>query len=82
MRTKTASPPENEPQKSRGIIISAAEQISTSSERMWKLSFLLNGSIHSTKYVVAIFNLTEDLYHQIIDFELCGRRQGWDDLRE
>lgn len=68
MRTKTASPPENEPQNTHGIIISAAEQISTSSKRMWKLPFLLNGSIHSTKDVVAIFNLTEDLYGQIIDF--------------
>ena len=68
VRTKTASPPENEPQKSHGIIISAAEQISASSERVWKLPFLLNGSIHSIKDVVAIFNLTEDLYGQIIDF--------------
>ena len=68
MRIKTASPPENEPQKSHGIIISAAENISTSSERMWKLPFLLNGSIHSTKDFVSIFNLTEDLDGQIIDF--------------
>ena len=68
VRTKTTSPPENESQKSHGIIISAADQISTLSESMWKLPFLLNGSIHSSKDFVAISNLTEDLDDQIIDF--------------
>ena len=76
MRTKTASPPENEPQQYHGIIISAEEQIATSSERMWKLPFLLNENIHSTKDVVAIFNLTEDLDGQIIDFWTLGKGKG------